>query len=227
MNTKNLFLMAALLAGLNFLSEGRVGAQSGLMINDDGAFPVAGLALSGKTLYGTAQAGGTSAHGTVFSIKTDGTGFVGLHNLNGNDGMNPYAPLTASSNALYGTANCGGVDGGGTLFTLKANGTGFTSLYNFTEPSGSPATNVDGADPYANLILFGNRLYGTTEEGGSAGGGTVFAVNTDGTQFTNLHSFTAPSSDSVDGTNSDGTAPKSGLVLAGNTLYGTAVWGGA
>ena len=32
----------------------------------------------------------------------------------------------------------------------------------------------------------GRQLYG-----GSSGNGTVFAVNTDGTGFTNLHSFTA------------------------------------
>ena len=30
-------------------------------------------------------------------------------------------------------------------------------------------------------------------DGGSSGNGTVFAVNTDGTGFTNLHSFTATS----------------------------------
>jgi len=43
------------------------------------------------------------------------------------------------------------------------------------------------------LILSGNTLYGTASRGGSYGsygGGTVFAVNTDGTGFTNLHSLT-------------------------------------
>jgi len=207
------WVLPALIAGFNFLSDGRMAAQSGIMINSDGAFPAAGLVLSGKTLYGTAQAGGISGHGTVFSINTDGTGFTGLHSLNGSDGMNPYARLTASSNALYGTANCGGITGSGTVFKLNTDGTGFTSLYNFTGSSGSASTNSDGADPYANLILSGNTLYGTAEEGGSAGGGTVFAVNTDGTQFTNLHSFTPTSSNSADGTNSDGTAPQAGLVL--------------
>ena len=49
----------------------------------------------------------------------------------------------------------------------------------------------DGSYPYAGLILSGNTLYGTTIDGGSSGNGTVFAVNTDGTGFTNLHSFTA------------------------------------
>ena len=32
---------------------------------------------------------------------------------------------------------------------------------------------------------------GRRHDGGSSGNGTVFAVNTDGTGFTNLHSFTA------------------------------------
>ena len=50
-------------------------------------------------------------------------------------------------------------------------------------------TSSDGADPYAGLILSGNTLYGTTS-GGSWGDGTVFAINTDGIGFTNLHSFT-------------------------------------
>jgi uncharacterized repeat protein (TIGR03803 family) len=49
----------------------------------------------------------------------------------------------------------------------------------------------------------------------------VFAINTDGTGFTNLHSFTANSGYPTY-TNRDGSGPEAGLVLAGNTLYGTA-----
>ena len=71
------------------------------------------------------------------------------------------------------------------------------------------------------MILSGNTLYGTTQCGGTNATGTVFAVNTDGTGFTNLHSFTAISPDS--GTNSDGAWPQAGLVLSGDALYGTAV----
>src|SRR4051812_33640858 len=71
----------------------------------------------------------------------------------------------------------------------------FRTLYSFTAPSGpssttSPATNSDGGNPRAGLILSGNTLYGTTQNGGNSGYGTVFAVNIDGTGFTNLHSFT-------------------------------------
>jgi len=61
-------------------------------------------------------------------------------------------------------------------------------------------------------------LYGTTPYGGASGGGTVFAINTDGTGFRNLHSFTG---------GSDGANPFAGLILSGNTLYGTASSGGS
>ena len=63
--------------------------------------------------------------------------------------------------------------------------------------------NSDGAIPEAGLILSGNTLYGTTYWGGTNGNGTVFAVNTNGTGFTTLYSFTATDPDYV--TNSDGT----------------------
>ena len=56
------------------------------------------------------------------------------------------------------------------------------------------------AGPYAHLILSGNTLYGTTAGGGSHNLGTVFAIDTDGTGFTNLYSFTG---------GSDGAAPGS------------------
>src|SRR5439155_6268122 len=58
----------------------------------------------------------------------------------------------------------------------------FTTLYSLT---GS-----DGYQPSAGLIISGNKMYGTAYGGGSSDRGTVFAVNTDGTGFTNLHSLT-------------------------------------
>lgn len=73
------------------------------------------------------------------------------------------------------------------------------------------------------LVLSGETLYGTTFEGGSWGKGTVFALSTNGTNFTTLYSFTPL----VSGTNRDGAWPYTGLILSGNTLYGTAKEGGA
>jgi uncharacterized repeat protein (TIGR03803 family) len=67
-------------------------------------------------------------------------------------------------------------------------------------------------------------LYGTTKSGGSGGSGTVFRLNTDGTGFATLYSFTA--ADPGTGTNRDGAYPVSGLILSGGVLYGTTSSGG-
>src|SRR5258706_3583771 len=84
----------------------------------------------------------------------------------------------------------------------------------------------DGKEPMAGLLLSGNTLYGTAYRGGSSGYGTVFAVNTNGTGFTNLHSFTALDTFTRT-TNSDGVYPQADLMLSGNDLYGTASQGGS
>ncbi len=192
--------------------------------NSDGANPPAGLILSGNTLYGTAKYGGTNGNGTVFAVNTNGTGFTNLHsftalnNYTNSDGANPYAGLILSGSTLYGTAGQGGSNGYGTVFAVNTNGTGFTNLHSFTAIDPNTSTNSDGANPYAGLILSGNTLYGTAFYGGTNGNGAVFAVNTNSTGFTNLHSFNSYSS--------EGASPEAGLIIAGNTLYGTTDNGG-
>ena len=207
--------------------------SSNVYTNSDGAGPNA-LILSGNTLYGTAGGGGTNGNGTVFTVNTDGTGITNLHTFmalsqiysgTNSDGAAPLARVILSGNTLYGTAQGGGTNGTGTVFAVHTDGTGFTILHTFTAYSGS--TNSDGATPLAEVILSGNTLYGTAFGGGSAGNGTVFAINTNGTGFTNLYSFSADM-DNGNGyyTNSDGFYPQAGLILSGNTLYGTASGGG-
>jgi uncharacterized repeat protein (TIGR03803 family) len=102
---------------------------------------------------------------------------------------------------------------------MNTDGTGFTTLYNFTGGS-------DGLHPRGLLALDGNTLYGTTPHWGIGNNGTVYKVNTDGTGFTTLYTFTSPST-SPPWTNSDGADPASGLILSGRSLYGTASVGGA
>jgi uncharacterized repeat protein (TIGR03803 family) len=65
-------------------------------------------------------------------------------------------------------------------------------------------------------------LYGTTYEGGTNGDGTVFAVNTDGTGFTTLHTLT----ETPPGLGVVQDPSQAGLILSGNTLYGTIGYGG-
>jgi uncharacterized repeat protein (TIGR03803 family) len=208
--------------------------------NSDGVNPMAGLILLGNTLYGTTTKGGSSGNGTVFAVDTDGTSFTNLHSFTAVsfpqdnphtnfDGANPHAGLIFSGNTLYGTAAYGGRSGSGTVFAICADGSGFTNLYSFSETSGfnHSGTNRDGAEPYAGLILIGNTLYGTTLYGGNSGSGTVFAVNTNGSDFTNLYSFTAKPGFDQFGTNNDGAEPYAGLIFTNNILYGTTQYGGS
>jgi uncharacterized repeat protein (TIGR03803 family) len=57
------------------------------------------------------------------------------------------------------------------VFAVTTNGTGFMNLHGFAD---SPS---EGARPFAGLVLSDNTLYGTTEQGGSSGNGTVFSLS--------------------------------------------------
>ena len=235
---KSLFPLG-LLAGLGFLLAGRGTAQTFTTLHSfdnngfyptNGAHPVAGLILSGNCLYGTALGGGGSVDsGIVFKINTDGTGFTNLHSFGGYpfDGGYPNAGLVRSGNMLFGTAEQGGSVNRGTVFKINADGTDFTNVHSFTAVLTKPpydfGTNVDGANPFAGLIVSGNYLYGTAASGGNGRNGTVFKINTNDWSFTNLHNFAATNGA---GTNSEGANPHAGLVLSGSALFGTAVNGG-
>ena len=180
--------------------------------NPDGGDPEGGLTLVGSTLYGTTVGGGTG-HGTIFKVNTDGTGYMVLTNFNGNDGSGPHGRLTLAGSTLYGITDAGGNPhaNSGTVFKVNTNGTGLTVLRSFTN---SP----DGSGPNGGITLSGGTLYGTTQFGGIKGVGTVFKVNTNGTGYTVLKSFT---------NSPDGSEPYGGLALAGSTLYGTTYGGGS
>ncbi len=189
--------------------------------NMDGGNPYGGLALVGDTLYGTTLIGGTNGWGTVFAVKTDGTGFTVLHTFNWFDGSDPDVSLVLSDNRLYGTAGGGGTNDFGTLFAVNTDGTGFTTLHLFTGGS-------DGLGSEAPLLLSAQTLYGTALHGGTksiGGSGAVFAVNTDGTSFRTLYTFSA-TPPGPPPSNSDGANPSGELVLSSNTLYGTTLDGG-
>jgi uncharacterized repeat protein (TIGR01451 family) len=184
-------------------------------------FDPVGLILSGNTLYGTTLGGGISNAGTVFGMKTDGSGFASLHRFNplvagtNSDGNEPLAGLLLLNGTLYGTAFLGGSSGAGDIFAVNTNGTGFANLYNF--PSGG-----DGLGPVG-LMLSGNTLYGATSSGGNGNAGTVFQINTDGTGYASIYKFTPfPAS-----TNSDGATPNSVPILSGNMLYLVTQQGGS
>ncbi len=188
-------------------------------INYDGLFPSSRLIGADGTLYGTAEQGGNYGSGTIFSIVTNQPGsfnivhyFAAVNPVNqtNGEGAFSFSGLVLSGTNLYGTAFAGGAYGNGTVFVASTNGQFFTNLYSFTGGN-------DGSEPHAGLTLVGKTLYGTTLYGGTSSNGTLFAIHTDGSGFTNLYNFTG---------GGDGANPETDLLLAGNVLYGTAASGG-
>ena len=191
--------------------------------------------------------------------------FANLHSFTpqvNEDGNLPNGGLTLAGGTLYGTTASGGsTNGAGTVFAVGTNGTGYNVLFRFSAGQSifvigggsntigtSVLTNFTGNDPNGDLVMSGNVLYGTTQ-GYPEDSGTVFAINTDGTGFTNIYTFSTVASGGGGGgiipggggiilggggigggigggNNADGAYPKAGLILAGSTLYGTTSGGG-
>jgi uncharacterized repeat protein (TIGR03803 family) len=201
--------------------------------NKDGASPMAGLILAGHVLYGTASGGGGAGCGTVFKVKTNGRDFTVLHTFKGSDGARPLAALVLSGNALFGTTQRGGHNEG-VVFKINTDGTGFAVLHTFSASGCVPGhyatyANSDGSFSQSGLILSGNILYGTAWSGGPGEFGTIFKVNTDGTDFAVLHAFAKPMKHILNTGhifNTDGAVLEAGLLVSGNSLYGIASEGG-
>ncbi len=180
----------------------------------DGALgnPNGGLTLCNGTLYGTAYQGGITNAGSIFSVTTNGY-FSLLHLFEpGTDGENPLGVLALTNGTLYGTARNGGTNGviAGTVYSISTNGQNFTVLHTFNNLENGSS---DGHSPQGGVILCGNMLYGTTLVGGTYNRGTIFAISTNGGSYSILHSFNPATDKGLEG--------EAGIVMAGNTLYGT------
>jgi len=131
--------------------------------------------------YGTLAVGGRAGCfanegcGAVFELTPGGVETV-LHFFTGKkgDGANPIAGLIADSvGTLYGTTEFGGGSGCdigcGTVFEITPNGSEIV-LHSFGKGN-------NGANPIGGLVADGaGNLYGTTQNGGSSGYGTVFEI---------------------------------------------------
>jgi uncharacterized repeat protein (TIGR03803 family) len=152
--------------------------------NGDLAFDAAG------NLYGTTVDGGGNGAGTVFELSRTGNKWheTILHSFGAvGDGANPVAGVTLdASGNVYGTTSAGGSAGQGTVFALSRSGSGWseTILHSFLAAD-------DGSVPYAGLTFdAAGNLYGAATDGGTNGGGTIFALSpgSGGWQFNVVYS---------------------------------------
>jgi uncharacterized repeat protein (TIGR03803 family) len=213
----------------------------------DGENPEARAIRDASTgnLYGTTYYGGANGEGTVFELTPPATGqsawtesvlysFCAQGGRECTDGEQPRAHLIRDpSGKLYGTTTEGGAYLEGTVFELTPPTAGQTAwteivLHSFCARGGRDCT--DGEYPEAGLIRdTSGNLYGTTDEGGADGGGTVFELTPPAVGQTTwmesvLYNFCAQG----DRNCTDGSYPEAGLMRdkSGN-LYGTTSEGGA
>ena len=176
----------------------------------DGSYPNGIFQASDGLLYGITEGGGSNDLGTVFKMNDDGSGLAILHHFNPTNADGNYPMMLREGDAgwLYGTTYSGGVSNLGTVFKLDKNGTNYTVLKSFTNSIS------EGANPYFSTESGDGRLFGTACFGGANSDGVVFGLNTDGSAYTVLYSFT--------GTGGDGANPGAGFVItAAGVLYGT------
>ncbi|MCW3082875.1 MAG: hypothetical protein JWP12_241 [Bacteroidetes bacterium] len=180
-----------------------------------GGFNARGTLFSdGTYLYGTTLGGGINYAGTIFKIKTDGTGYARLYDFDSIHGSEPHGALISDGTYLYGTTFKGGINNTGVLFKIKPDGTGFSKFLDFDALPGT----ATGSNPPGDLVYDGTVLYSMTFIGGAFGKGTVFKIKPDGTSFSKLLDFIPAVS---------GSQPLGSLVYNGSALYGMTNVGGA
>jgi|HubBroStandDraft_5_1064220.scaffolds.fasta_scaffold29554_2 uncharacterized repeat protein (TIGR03803 family) len=192
----------------------------------DGGGPNGRLILFKGAFYGTTFVGGHQT-GTAYKVTTAGREYV-LYRFRrgykrdfgrGKDGWGPAAGLAVMNGVLYGTTLRGGtgtacgVAGCGTVYSITRDGQEHV-IHSFQG-------GTDGAAPYGDLVIFHDKLYGTTKNGGSTcsgnGCGIIFSIDAAGKEEI-LHTFSGEP---------DGQWPTAGLALLNGTLYGTTRSGGS
>jgi uncharacterized repeat protein (TIGR03803 family) len=188
-------------------------------------------------LFGTASDFNTLNDGTVFELVNTGSvsaptysALTTLVSFNGDDGADPLAGLIRdAAGDLFGTTLSGGPGGGlGTVFELVNTGTVSAPSYGST-----PATLVtftggdDGGLPLGGVVGdAAGDLFGTTNNGGARGDGTVFEIVNTGTVSAPVYSHTPRTLWFFTG-GADGKNPEAGLTIdAAGDLFGTASEGG-
>jgi uncharacterized repeat protein (TIGR03803 family) len=143
----------------------------------DGATPYAGL-IPGPSgvFYGAATANGSQGGGTIFQLTPSAAGswtFSVIHSLPGWGIAGSFRNLMVNSKGtIFGTTHCDGTYDLGTIYQLVPSGSTwkYRLLYTFSNAT------ENGYYEFSNLVLKGNKLYGTSNVGGIDGAGAIFQL---------------------------------------------------
>lgn len=177
-----------------------------------------GLADDGSgSLWGATNEGGSSDLGTVYKVNVTTGVMTTVFEFDGSSGVRPIGGLVNDGNGyMWGTTSEGGTDYRGTVFKVQISTGTLTTVANISGGAGNT-----GSRPAAPMTVgSGGFLWGTTEEGGSNGCGTLFKISMASGALTTVINFTG------DGTQNKGTRPVTSLILDEGFLWGTTSEGG-
>lgn len=174
------------------------------------------LTLVGNKFYGITANGGATGNGVLFewdpatNIYTKRLDFTGLSDPY----PSPYeGTLVEKDGILYGTGISGGSENLGVIFQWDIATHTYTKRFDFDDP----VFNTVGSSPFGGLTVLGDKLYGTTMDGGMSALGLLYEWD----PVTNIQTIKYHFDGSDNGRN-----PMCRLMAFGSKLYGMTSGGG-
>lgn len=176
--------------------------------------PQGSLTVSNGKLWGTTQYS-RDGNGAIFSIGKDGNDYTMVYEFGNsgliNDGESPFGSLVEYNGRLWGVTVGGGTDGEGTIFSIDLNGNNYQKHHDFL------LDGVSGTGPHTQLTPFKGRLFGLAPYEGSGGHGSIFSIDSTGSDYTTEFTFSS----------SDGDSPYGWMTEREGALWGATNAGGS
>lgn len=177
----------------------------------NGAYPTGTLSTDAAgDLFGTTISGGSANLGTVYELAAGSHAVATLASFTVPNSSVVGGVAADKSGDLFGVARYAGPAGAGSIFEVAAGSHSVATLANFN--------NVNGTTPWYNPIVDASgNLFGTTENGGASGDGTVYELPAGSSAIVTLASFSG----------ANGAMPMDNLLLdSAGDLFGTTNGGG-
>lgn len=179
-------------------------------VMDGGHYRAPAFEGSDGLIYGALGENSFGVDSVVWRIQKDGTGWQVLQRLSQN-GRGTNGVVEAPDGFLYGCDPIGGA--AGEMFQLARDGSSFNIVHSFPSTEGFPLTPIAIA-PDQTLSAANPKFYGLTDKDGTAGRGTLFRMDSNGSHFVVLRDFGSGT------VTEQGANPKSICAGAGGAFFG-------